>query len=312
MKKLAYLFGAALALGAGSQASAQDKVDFAKQIRPIFAETCYGCHGPEKAKAKLRLDSAEAIMKGSKEGPVLVKGEPEKSTLHQRLILPPDHDDIMPPSDEGKPLPKEQTDLIAKWIKDGADFGGWTADAAAAGAEGPKEIKLPEVAAADAAAMDKLRASGALVLPLAQGVNLLDVSFLSGGDKVTDAQLADLAPVAQQVYSLNLAKTKVTDSGLAQLAPLANLRVLHLENTAVSDAGLAHLKGLANLEYLNLYGTGVTDAGLAHIKEMKNLKALYLWQSKVTDGAVEELRKAMTACKIDNGWKEQPPAQAAK
>ena len=312
MKKLVLILSAgviALAGGA-SPAAAQEKVDFAKQIRPIFAETCYSCHGEKKVKAKLRLDTAEAIMKGSKEGPVLVAGAPEKSTLYTRVTLPPEHDDIMPPVDEGKPLTKEQTDLIAKWITEGASFGDWKGDATGGSAEGPKEVQLPEVAAADAGAVDKLRGTGALVLPLAQGINLLDVSFLSGADKITDAQLADLKPIAQQVYSLNLANTKVTDAGLAALAELPNLRVLHLEKTGIGDAGLAHLKNLQSLEYLNVYGTQVTDAGLAHLQGLKNLKSLYLWQSKVTDAGADSLRKALPTCKVDNGWKE-PPAQAS-
>ena len=316
MKKLAVwstgllMFAAAapVARAAGDDAS---KVDFGKQIVPVLKESCFGCHGAEKQKAKLSLHTPEAITKGSKEGPVLVKGDPSKSSLYTRVILPHDHEDIMPPEDEGKPLTKEQTDLISNWIKQGADFGGWKGDAAGAGTAGAaKEAVLPQVAAADNGALDKLRGHGALVLPLAQGINLLDVSFLAGADKVTDAQLADLAPTAQQVYALNLANTKITDAGLAAIASLPNLRVLHLEKTPVGDAGLVHLKGLAGLEYLNLYGTQVTDAGLAHLEGLKNLKNVYLWQSKVTDAGADKLRKALPNAKIDNGWKEVAVAAA--
>jgi mono/diheme cytochrome c family protein len=305
------LFAAALA-GAASPARAE--VDFEKQILPIFTASCFECHGPEKQKAKLRLDSPEAITKGSKEGPVLMSGDPAKSTLYTRVTLPADHDDIMPPSDEGKPLTKEQTDLIAAWITEGAKFGAWKGDPAAAAAgdhAGPAEIKLPEVAAADNAAIEAVRAKNALCMPLAQGVNLLDVGFTSGADKITDAELPLLTPLAQQIYSLNLAGTKVTDAGLAPLAGLTNLRRLHLEKTGITDAGLVHLKGLANLEYLNLYGTQVTDAGLANLEGLKNLKNVYLWQSKATDAGVAKLQAAIPACKIDTGWKEAAATPAA-
>ena len=301
------LFSAALL--AGQAATARAEVDFEKQILPVLSATCFECHGPEKVKAKLRLDSPEAIMKGSKEGPVLVAGEPEKSTLYQRVVLPADHDDIMPPSDEGKPLTKEQTDVLAAWIKEGAKFGAWKGNAAAAGGHAaPAEIKLPEVAAADNAAIEAVRGKGALCMPLAQGTNLLDVGFTSGADKITDAEVALLAPLAQQVYSLNLAGTKVTDAGLAPVAGLTNLRRLHLEKTGVTDAGLVHLKGLANLEYLNLYNTQVTDAGLANLEGLKNLKNVYLWQSKATDAGVAKLQAALPACKIDTGWKDAAAA----
>jgi hypothetical protein len=305
-KQLSLLVAGALFATAGT-AAAQDKVDFAKQIQPILAETCYSCHGPEKDKGDLRLDTLEAFQKGGESGPVVVAGDPAKSPLLARTTLPADHDDIMPP--KGDPLKKEQTDLINKWIAEGASFGEWKGEAAPAGAAAPA---LPEVPTADAAALDKVRGTGALAMPLAQGINLLDVSFQSAADKTTDAELALLAPVAPQVYSLNLAGSKVTDAGLPQLAPLANLRRLHLEKTGITDAGLAHVKGLANLEYLNLYGTQVTDAGLANLEGLKNLKSVYLWQSKVTDAGVEKLKAALPTTRIDNGWKEPaPPAPAA-
>lgn len=309
MKTIAKWSMGLVVLAAGSIATAQEKVDFEKQIQPILAKSCYECHGADKQKAKLALHTLEAFTKGSKEGPVVVAGDPATSTLYTRVTLPHDHEDLMPPEDEGEPLTKEQSDLIAKWITEGASFGEWKGDATASA--GPKEVELPEVAAADSAAVEKVRGHGALVLPLAQGINLLDVSFLSSADKVTDAQLADLAPIAQQIYSLNLANTKITDAGLAHVASLPNLRVLHLEKTGIGDAGLAHLKSLSNLEYLNLYGTQVTDAGLANLEGLKNLKNLYLWQSQATDAGAQKLQAALPECKIDTGWKEPAPAAPA-
>src|SRR5689334_3328900 len=111
MKKVAVLCGLLFVAG---QVQAADKVDFAKQIRPIFADTCYKCHGPQKQKGKLRLDSVEAIMKGGKDGKVLAPGDPDKSEIYKRIILSKDDDDVMPP--EGDPLPKDKTNLIKQWI----------------------------------------------------------------------------------------------------------------------------------------------------------------------------------------------------
>ena len=82
-------------------------------------------------------------------------------------------------------------------------------------------------------------------------------------------EMSGLAPIADKVASLDLARTKVSDAGLAKLAAMKNLQELHLENTGIGDAGLDHLKGLASLEYLNLYNTKVTDAGLAKLSEVQ-------------------------------------------
>src|SRR5688500_2452363 len=145
MTKKLPLFLAGLLLAPVFPAAAEDKVDFAKQVQPILAETCYSCHGPEKQKGDPRLDTLEGFQKGGDGGPAIVAGDPAKSTIYTRTTLPEDHDEIMPP--KGDPLKKEQTDLIAAWIKQGASFGDWkggtapaTTGTAAAPAEGPKKI----------------------------------------------------------------------------------------------------------------------------------------------------------------------------
>src|SRR5213078_1363699 len=102
------------------QSRAEDKVDFARQIRPILEQQCVKCHGPEKQKAKLRLDSKEAAMKGGKDGVVIVASDAAKSELYRRITLPKGDDDIMP--NEGDPLSKEQTDLIRDWINQGDEW----------------------------------------------------------------------------------------------------------------------------------------------------------------------------------------------
>lgn len=302
------VLAAVIIVGLAGVVRAEDKVDFIKQIKPILAESCYKCHGEKKQKGKLRLDSLEAFKAGGKDGKVIEPGDPEKSSLYHRITLPKDDDDVMPP--EGDPLSKEKAALIKTWIAQGAGFGDWKTDvgtaAAAAGAasEGPKEPQLPTVAPANAGALTKIRQTGALAMPLAQNTNLLEVSLNLVGDHIEDAQLADLAPVADQIANLNLARTHITDDGLKALEPLKNLRRLHLENTKIGDAGLVHLKGLANLEYLNLYATQVTDSGLDELKGLKNLKALYLWQSKVTPEGAAKLKQALPKCEINTGLEQ--------
>ncbi|HWE04426.1 MAG TPA: c-type cytochrome domain-containing protein [Tepidisphaeraceae bacterium] len=317
--------GAGLLLALSASVMADEKIDFSKQIQPIISTSCYKCHAGAKHKGDLKLDSVEGFQKGGKDaaGKVIIAGNPEKSDLFRRINLPKDDDDVMPPDGKGDHLKKEQIALIKTWIAQGANFGSWKADKVAeapagdapgktadAGDEGPKEIALPTVAAADAGAVDKLRAAGALVLPLAQNTNLLSVEFTSNASTITDQQIALLAPLAVQVYDLNLANTKVTDDGLKSLDGMKNLHRLHLEKTTVSDAGLAHLKGLTALEYLNLYSTGVTDAGLDNLNGLKGLKSVYLWQSKVSDAGADTLKKALPSAAVDMGWKEPTTAAA--
>jgi mono/diheme cytochrome c family protein len=304
-----------IALALGSRAGGQT-VDFAAQIRPIFAQSCYKCHGGEAHKGGLKLDSAAAILKGGKDDPAVTPGDLKNSDLYARITAAPDADERMPP--KGPMLSKTQTDLVKAWIEQGAKFGNWKAEAPGApgapsgdsAATAIKEPPLPTVAPADAASMDEIRQSGGMAMKLAQDTNLVDVEFQLGGSKIGDAQLAALSHLSEQVFWLNLANTKVTDSGLAALEPLKNLEKLHLEKTAITDVGLTHLRGLTHLTYLNLYGDQITDAGLEALYGLKSLKELYLWQTKVTPAGVEALKKEIPGLMVNVGWVE-PPAPPA-
>lgn len=100
---------------------ASDKKDitFAKDIKPIFEKSCFKCHGEEKQKGELRLDSAEAALKGGENGPNIIKGKSAESTL-VHAVARLDEDAAMPPDGKGDPLTKEQIGLIRAWIDQGA------------------------------------------------------------------------------------------------------------------------------------------------------------------------------------------------
>jgi mono/diheme cytochrome c family protein len=94
-------------------------VTFAKDIKPIFEKSCFKCHGPEKQKGELRLDSLTASLKGSEHGKVIELGKSAKSKLvHTIARLNPD--EAMPPEGKGDPLTKEQVGLVRAWIDQGA------------------------------------------------------------------------------------------------------------------------------------------------------------------------------------------------
>src|SRR5690348_4835638 len=54
---------------------------FESRVRPVLAESCFGCHGPKKQMSGLRLDSRDGLLKGGDNGPAVVPGDPEKSPL---------------------------------------------------------------------------------------------------------------------------------------------------------------------------------------------------------------------------------------
>ncbi len=90
------------------------ELDFAKHIRPVLSDSCYGCHGPDSKarKAKLRLDErATALGSG-----VLSDGE-----LLRRLTSD-DPEDRMPPADSNRPLIDADRAKLVQWLRAGADW----------------------------------------------------------------------------------------------------------------------------------------------------------------------------------------------
>jgi hypothetical protein len=94
---------------------------FEDKIRQILAIHCFECHGPDSGagKAKLRLDSLDAALKGGRSGPALVPGKPERSLMH--LAVRHEGDIVMPPKTK---LSQDKIDAIGVWIKMGAPWPG--------------------------------------------------------------------------------------------------------------------------------------------------------------------------------------------
>ncbi|MSU76558.1 MAG: DUF1553 domain-containing protein [Gemmataceae bacterium] len=106
-------------LGTTSATFAQGKVEYNRDIRPILAENCFACHGPDSAsrKAGLRLDQhVDAVKQGA-----IVPGKVTESALIER-ILSDDAEKIMPPPKTLKKLSATQKDLLKRWISEGAEY----------------------------------------------------------------------------------------------------------------------------------------------------------------------------------------------
>src|SRR5688500_2642823 len=84
-----FVFGLGCVAACMSAAIGQDKVDFEKQIQPIFADHCVKCHGEKQASGKMRLHTAAGLKeKWDADKELVIAGEPDKSELYQRLVLP--------------------------------------------------------------------------------------------------------------------------------------------------------------------------------------------------------------------------------
>jgi mono/diheme cytochrome c family protein len=102
-------------------ASALERLQFNRDIRPILTENCYACHGPDSnhRKADLRLD----VREGALQDGAIVAGKPEASEVIARLFTA-DADELMPPPDSHKKLSSEEKAILQRWVKEGAEYQG--------------------------------------------------------------------------------------------------------------------------------------------------------------------------------------------
>src|SRR5438552_6361548 len=104
--------------GANPQ-SGHAQPQYNRDIRPILAENCFSCHGPDSAsrKAKLRLDQRDAAVKAG----AIAPSKPHDSELVTRIFAD-DPKDRMPPVSSLKKLTAAQKDLLKRWIAAGAEY----------------------------------------------------------------------------------------------------------------------------------------------------------------------------------------------
>ena len=96
--------------------SAEQVVFFEKNVRPVLAEHCYSCHGAEKAKSGLRLDSREALLRGTDVGKVVIAGDPEASSLIKSVRHAPG---VEPMPTKKPQLAAAQIEALVQWVKMG-------------------------------------------------------------------------------------------------------------------------------------------------------------------------------------------------
>lgn len=285
-------------------------------IAPILASRCTGCHGANKAKGKFRLHTKEEILKSE----TVVGGKVEESTLIERIMLPDDDEDVMPPEDKDR-LSAEQKKIINWWIAEGASFDKKISELNVPGDIGTiiaglvyskskervitKAFNLPDIAQpADAGAVGAIDKAGVLIMQLAQDTKYLSANAINVAKSFNDAQVKLLIPVKTHLTWLDVSRSGITDQSASDVGQLSMLTKLHLENTSITDQMLQHVGKLSNLEYLNVYGTKVTDAGLEHLKGLKKLKKLYVWQTGVTEAGANKLKEAIPGLDVNLGWKQ--------
>ena len=115
---------AAYPAGLAARSQPAPAVDFQRDVRPILADNCFSCHGPDEStrQAGLRLDTREGAFGARPRGAAVVPGDAEASLLRQRITQADERLRMPPPALSGKTLSAGEIDVLTRWIEDGASW----------------------------------------------------------------------------------------------------------------------------------------------------------------------------------------------
>ena len=159
---------------------AHGAVDFEKNVRPILEEHCFDCHGEEKQKSAMRLDSVVGILRGGESGEALVvPGKSAESYLFKRITTE-EKKDAMPP--KGERLSAAEVATVKAWIDGGATMPGAAEAAASLKLTTThwsfQPVKRPVGKSVDEFVLAKLREKGLAPSPAADKATLIRRLFL--------------------------------------------------------------------------------------------------------------------------------------
>ena len=291
----------------------QEAVVYEDVVQPLLQTKCYNCHNARKQKGGLRMDDAQLLMKGGKDGKVIEPGNGDKSEMVKRLLLPDGDEHHMPPKSKPQ-LNEREIALIHWWIDGGADFVKKVKDLPQPEKikpallalqkqpqpKAPSTVPATAVTKGDETAIKALKELGAVVVPVAQGSNYLMANFVTVPN-LHDSDLKVLIPLKKQLVWLKLNDTKIDDQALSSIGDCTNLTMLYLNNTSITDKGLSVLKGLDSLQLLSIVGTRTTAAGIAQLTSLKKLHSIYAYETGVKENDVVALRKSFPKTMINIG-----------
>jgi hypothetical protein len=300
-------------------ANVQEAMVYEDVIRPILKTKCYGCHSSRKQKGGLRLDEKDFILKGGKDGVVVIPGDAASSELVLRIFLAHENENHMPPKEKPQPT-AAQKDLIKWWIASGASFDKKVRDlnqsseimhvlAALTKDKGDSKLSLsiPETPVEEAPShiLADLRKHGVVVLPVGQNSHYLSVNFINA-DASNDSLVQLLLSIDKQLVWLKTGMYPIQAEGLKRIGQLKALTRLQIGNLKDSQHGLQHLGELKNLQYLNLTGTEMTKETVSAFRNLASLKNLYLFHCRISPLEYSDLRKLLPNAMIDTGGYRVP------
>jgi len=284
----------------------EDAEVFQHMVKPIFEAKCIACHKEGKVKGELRLDDLVGLQKGGKNGPFVVPGDPKESLLIQRIHLPEDSKEHMPPKNKAQ-LTDEELEILELWVESGSSFEQKVIELSSTeplyqlASNRFSNQKNYTFAAASDSDIEELNNFFRKVTPVFPGSPALEAAYY-GTSAFDPASLKDLKTVREQLVKINLNRMPLESVDLSFLRDFPNLEELQLNFTGVTASQLSSLEGLENLRSLALSGNQLGPEAVSVLGKLTQVKRLYLWNSGLDEASRADLSKTIASTHIDFGY----------
>jgi len=275
---------------------------YEKAIEPILAQKCVSCHGPEKIKGNLQLQSPELIIKGGKDGNILNGIQNEEALLLQRIHLPNTDEKHMPP--DGKlQLTIEELNLLSKWVKAGGNFTKKISELTKTDSLSilAMAYKAPTKSSGDnknnAPDLKEYNSSYLTVNYLFNGSEEIEVNFFQSSFYKKE-QLTNLLKIKDKIVSLNMQGMPLTKEDLAIIVQFTHLKKLNLNYTKLALNDLEPLKTMTSLKNLSICGMELNQNSLTKFLEKSTFSEIHIWNNHSNEKEFEQLSTSNKKIKI--------------
>ncbi len=280
-------------------------------VRRVLSAKCFSCHNEKKRKGDLVMTSERLFAKGGENGSPWAAGDPHKSILVERITLPEEDDDHMPPSGKSQ-LTASEVRLISLWIEKGPDFSTpWTRyphedslyllTRNYVEQHSPSASRKYTFAFASFDVVERLNTPYRTVTRIAESEPALRAEFFSAL-AFRPGEVQELTRVSSQLVDLSLNRMPVAAEDLKAVRALKELERLNLNYTGIDGAAVEPLLGLSKLRSLSVVGSKLSSDDLRQLAGLESLREVKYWGTPISVVEAEQLRKDFPLVDWDAGY----------
>ena len=272
-----------------------DPVVFEHVIQPIIDQKCVACHNSNKTKGKLLLTSFDALLQGGKSGLAIDQLQPENSLLHQRIHLPSENEEHMPPPNEEQ-LTEQELTLLSEWIFNGSDpaitfselnDSSKSRTLIAALIEESNKYQWQDLPSVSQEQILDRSTSYISIMRRYDRSDALDVIMYPHVDYSTD-DVESLKGIEKNIVSLNLSNLELSKKNMQRINSMENLELLDLSFTSLDETLFAELRPLPKLKELKINGTDLGSTSINQMTRFDALQKLYAFNTGIEEGDMND------------------------